>query len=81
MEYLVNFEYDNEAQVWIATSNDIKGLILEGGSLDALQERVRYAIGELVTLNKKVPSLDKQKDAYLDIHFASFRREKVAING
>ena len=52
MEYKVNFTWDDEASVWIAQSDDIPGLVLEGGSLDALIERVRFAAPELIALNK-----------------------------
>ena len=44
MEYIVNFTWDNEANVWIATSDDIPGLVLESGSFDALLERTRFAV-------------------------------------
>ncbi len=69
MEYEVHFTWDSEASVWIAESKDIPGLVLEGGSLDALMERVRYAAPELLELNsaKKLPS----------ILFKVERREKV----
>ena len=33
MEYKVNVTWDNEAGVWIAQSDDIPGLVLEGGGL------------------------------------------------
>ena len=51
MEYVVNFTWDNEADVWIATSDDIPGLVLESGSFDALLERTRFAVPELLELN------------------------------
>ncbi|MBR3543073.1 MAG: DUF1902 domain-containing protein [Treponema sp.] len=51
MEYEVHFTWDSEASVWIAESKNIPGLVLEGGSLDALIERVRYAAPELLELN------------------------------
>lgn len=54
MEYKVNFTWDEEADVWIAQSDDIPGLVLEGGSLDALIERVRFAAPELIELNKAI---------------------------
>ena len=50
-EYIVDLTWDNEAAVWIATSEDITGLALESGSLDALIERVRFAAPELLALN------------------------------
>jgi len=51
MEYIINLTWDNEACVWIATSGDIPGLVLESGSFDALLERTRIAIPELLALN------------------------------
>ncbi len=51
MEYVIDTVWDDEAAVWIATSEDIPGLVLESGSLDALFERVRIAIPELLDLN------------------------------
>ena len=51
MEYIVNLIWDNEANVWIATSNDIPGLILESESYDTLLERVKLAAPELLELN------------------------------
>jgi hypothetical protein len=51
MEYTVNLVWDDEASVWVATSEDIIGLVLESGSIDALIERVRFAVPELLALN------------------------------
>jgi len=51
MRCKIDFTWDNEAAVWIATSNDVPGLVLEGGSFDALLERVKQAVPELVRLN------------------------------
>ena len=67
-EYTINFMWDSEAMVWTATSDSIHGLVLESGSIDALIERVRFAVPELLELNgeKKQP---------LSICFKSERRE------
>lgn len=51
MEYLVNLNWDSEAYVWIATSENVKGLAMEAGSVDALMERVKNAVPELLELN------------------------------
>ncbi len=51
MEYTIKLTWDSEASVWIATSDDINGLVLESGSFDALIERARYTIPELLELN------------------------------
>lgn len=57
MEYTANLQWDPEAAVWIATSDDIIGLALESGSVDALIERVRYAVPELLELNHQKPAV------------------------
>ena len=53
MSYTVNLLWDADASVWVATSEDIKGLVLESGSLDVLIERVRMAVPDLLKLNKQ----------------------------
>jgi predicted RNase H-like HicB family nuclease len=53
MEYVVNFIWDDEASVWVATSDDIPGLVLENGSFDALVERVKIAAAELLSINNQ----------------------------
>lgn len=53
MEYIINLTWDNEADVWVATSDDIPGLVLESGSFDALLERIRFAAPELIELNSQ----------------------------
>ena len=51
MSYRINMLWDDEADVWVATSDDVPGLVLESGSLDALIERVKTAVPELIDLN------------------------------
>ena len=55
MEYNVNFIWDEGANVWVATSDEIPGLVLESGSFDALKERVMIAIPELLAINNLPP--------------------------
>ncbi len=72
MEYVVNLAWDHEAGVWIATSESIPGLVLESGSFDALLERVRHAVPELLALNRTEPSV-------LQLTFLSERHERIAL--
>lgn len=72
MEYTVNFAWDNDAAVWIATSDDIPGLVLESGSFDALLERTRFAIPELLSLNNS----DTKP---FSLTFLSERHERMAL--
>ena len=53
----MNLTWDPEAAVWLATSEDILGLALESGSADALIERVRFAVPELLALNHQSPAV------------------------
>lgn len=68
-EYTINCLWDGEADVWTATSDDIPGLVLESGSLDALMERVRFALPELIELNHMEPGAS--------ICYRSERRERL----
>ena len=71
MNYIVNLTWDNEAEVWVAQSEDIPGLVLESGSFDALIERVRFALPELLELNKANPSPV--------VTFMSQREERIVL--
>ena len=66
--------WDSDAAVWVATSDDVPGLALESGSFDALIERVKYAVPELMELN------DKKAEQY-NLNFLSARQVMVAANG
>lgn len=72
MEYIITFTWDEDASVWIATSNDIPGLVLESGSFDALLERTRFAVPELLSLNAS----DSQS---FSLTFKSERRERMVL--
>jgi len=59
MEYTVNITWDNEAEVWTATCEDIPGLIMESDSYEMLIERLKMSIPELLESNHqpKISSL------------------------
>lgn len=73
-EYTINFLWDNDAFVWVATSDDVPGLVLESGSLDALMERVRFVIPELLELNG-----DTQHD--ISLNYTTQRHERISRHG
>lgn len=52
MECIVKMLWDDEAHVWVATADEIP-LTLEGGSYDALIERVKIAAPEILESNAK----------------------------
>ena len=57
IDYRVKMQWDNEASVWIATSQDVPGLVLESETYDVLLEKVRLAIPELIELNGGKPTV------------------------
>ena len=50
MNVKVKIHWDDEAEVWVAICDKL-GIALESGSYDALIEKVRVAISEMVELN------------------------------
>lgn len=51
MDLIIKMTWDPEALVWVAESDDVPGLAMKSGSFDALLDRVRFAIPELLDLN------------------------------
>jgi len=47
----VNAEWDAEAKVWVATSDDVPGLITEAETVEALAEKLSAMIPELLEAN------------------------------
>lgn len=48
---IVKATWDDEAEVWVATSDDIEGLATEAATLEALRDKVLMMISELMELN------------------------------
>ena len=48
---VVNAVWDDEARVWVATSDDVPGLVTEAGDMDALVEKLKLMIPELLDAN------------------------------
>ncbi len=67
--YNIQLDWDDEAKVWMATSEDIPGLILEDESADKLIQRVMLAAPEIIELN----GVEKRQDFY----FHCDRHEKL----
>ena len=72
MDVVINLTWDADACVWIAESDDVPGLVMESGSFDALIERLRFAVPELLVLNGPAKSP-------LRLNFISERHEQVAM--
>ena len=48
---LVQIDWDSEASVWLATSEDVPGLVAESGTLPCLMTKLRSLVPELLEAN------------------------------
>ena len=48
---VVHAKWDDEARVWVATSDDVPGLVTEAQSLDKLVPKLKVMIPELLDAN------------------------------
>ena len=53
--YFVRAEWDTEAGVWVATSDDVPGLVTEAASIEALNEKLQSLVPELLQANGVAP--------------------------
>lgn len=52
---LIRAEWDPEASVWIATSDDVPGLATEADTLEALDAKLKVLVPELLEANGRLP--------------------------
>jgi len=58
--FFIRADWDPEASVWVATSDDVPGLATEANTLESLSEKLEVMVPELlqangVTLDEAVP--------------------------
>lgn len=58
-ERIINAQWDSEAGVWVATSDDIAGLVTESKTFEALLRKLRTLVPELFQLNRQMPKSGK----------------------
>ncbi len=49
--YQVDAFWDNEAAVWVATSDDVPGLATEANTIEGLSQKLRDVVPELLLSN------------------------------
>ncbi|MEJ0044618.1 MAG: DUF1902 domain-containing protein [Rhizomicrobium sp.] len=54
-EFLVKAIWDAEAGVWVATSDDVPGLVTESKTFESLLKKLRGLVPELLELNGAMP--------------------------
>jgi predicted RNase H-like HicB family nuclease len=74
--YHVQAEWDPEAGIWVATSDDVPGLATEAPTVEALAEKLRTMIPELLEANQLLSS--DQSDV-IAFELTSHRQERVRL--
>jgi predicted RNase H-like HicB family nuclease len=49
--YFIRAEWDEEAKAWVATSDDVPGLVTEAETMEALSSKLEIMIPELLAEN------------------------------
>jgi len=62
-ERIVNAEWDDDAGVWVATSEDVPGLVTESKTFESLLKKLRSMVPELLELNHAMPKSGEAKNA------------------
>ena len=66
--------WDREAQVWVATSDDVPGLITEADTSEQLIEKLQVLIPELLRANGLINENDPSD---IPLHLLSKRTEMI----
>jgi predicted RNase H-like HicB family nuclease len=74
--YHVQADWDPEAGVWVATSEDVPGLATESETLEALTEKLRGLIPELLEANHLLGS---GRPGEISFELTSHRQESVLL--
>ncbi len=65
----VEARWDSEAGVWVAESDDVPGLVAEAESMNALVEKVRVLVPELLELNGALEPGQKSVNVLIRAHY------------
>ena len=73
----VRTEWDDEAGVWVATSDDVPGLATEADTMEGLISKLKVMIPELLELNGAMEGLDPQSFEVLSRRFEAIQHAGV----
>ena len=65
-------EWDWDAKVWVATTEDVAGFVAESKSIEALQPKVIAVLADLIELNGFDSDL-----AEIPVHIVANRTERI----
>ncbi len=58
VKFHVKAEWDSNAEVWVATSDNIPGLATEGATLEELEKKLLVMVPEILEANDLLPEGD-----------------------
>ena len=74
--YNIQAFWDTEAEVWVATSEEVTGLATEADTLENLNDKLREMIPELLILNG---ILEKDYQGLISIELICHRQEIISL--
>jgi predicted RNase H-like HicB family nuclease len=74
--YHVDANWDPDAEVWVATSEDVPGLATEADSIESLTKKLRVMIPELLEANQLLRGNDSATIAF---ELISHRQERLRL--
>jgi len=72
----VRAEWDPEAKVWVATSDDVVGLVTEAETIESLQKKLSILIPELLEANG---SLEHDARYEIPMNLIAHREELISL--
>ena len=73
--YTLRADWDPEANVWVTVSDEVPGLATEAATLDALAEKLRILIPELLEANQRVLGDGRE----ISFEIVGHRRERLLL--
>ncbi len=73
--YHVHAAWDPESEVWVATSDDVPGLATEADTIEALTQKLRFMIPELLEAN----SVPRSESSSIRFELTSERQESIRL--
>jgi Domain of unknown function (DUF1902) len=83
--YTINAFWDADAEVWVATSEDVIGLVTESATIELLTEKLHTLIPELIQLNHRSPAggllngFTSERPKTIDFELITRRQESIQI--
>jgi predicted RNase H-like HicB family nuclease len=74
--YRIQADWDSEAGVWWATSDDVPGLATEAETIELLAQKLRVMIPELLQANHVVPAVATKT---ISFELISHRQESIRL--